>query len=82
MIAAAEGGAKIRRVVIATAVGDLSNGVIVAFHQFHRHLHAVLGEKVEYRLAVKGFETGLQLELIDTRSLCQARDGVVVAQVF
>ena len=82
MITATEGGAEIRGVVIAAAVGDLSDGIIVAFHQFHGHLHAVFGEEIEDGLAVKGFETGLQFKLIDTRGLCQARDRVVIAEVL
>lgn len=82
MEAAPEGRAEVGRMVVATAMGNFSNGVIVAFHQLHGHFHPVLCKEIENGLSIEGFEACFEFEFINACSLRQRGDGVVVPQVF
>ncbi len=82
MITAAEGRTEISGMIVAAAMGDLPNGIIVAFHEFHGHLHAVLGEEIKNGLPIEGLKAGFQFEFIDACRLCEAGNGVMITQVL
>ena len=82
MVPAAESRAEIGRMIVAAAVRNFTNGVIVALHQLHRHLHTVLGEKIKHWLAIQCFESCFEFELIDAGGLRQGGNGVVITQIF